>query len=530
MDVPRLIDELSRAEAYPFPVTDIEVRQTHISVVFLTERFVYKVKKPVDLGFLDFTTLQRRRHFCHEEVRLNRRLAPEVYLGVVPVVESSGGRLEVEGEGRAVAHAVKMKRLPDDATLLERLERDALQADDLRALGRRIAAFHEDTASRPEIDAFGRFEVVAGNARENLEQVEPHVGTALSRDVHDRLSDILERRLEELRELIEERAARHVPRDTHGDLHLDHVYLFPDRTPPRDLVVIDCIEFNERFRYADPVADMAFLAMDLARHGRRDLARAFAEAYFDSVQDDDGPELLPFYMAYRAAVRGKVEAMASREEEIPEAQRRKAVRAARAHWMLALSELEPPPRRPGLALVAGLPGTGKSTVAEGLARRAGFRVVSSDEVRKELAGLAPGASAEAGFGEGLYTGEWNDRTYAECLRRARAMIFEGERVIVDASFREASRRRTFLDAADSWGVRSALLVCTASPDVVRGRLARRRGGASDADWSIYLRAAEAWETAEPEATGRAPRSVATDGSVEESVESAWARLREAGLA
>ena len=173
-----------------------------------------------------------------------------------------------------------------------------------------------------------------------------------------------------------------MPRDTHGDLHLDHVYLFPDRAPPADLVIIDCIEFNERFRFADPVADMAFLVMDLAFHGRRDLARAFADAYFRASGDEEGRALLPFYTAYRAAVRGKVEGMELAEREVPEAERAAALVRARAHWLLALGELEEPGRRPCLVLVGGLPGTGKSTLARGLAEQAGFTVIRSDLVRR----------------------------------------------------------------------------------------------------------------------------------------------------
>src|SRR5205823_5555327 len=171
------------------------------------------------------------------------------------------------------------------------------------------------------VAAFGRFEVVAGNARENFQQARPQVGQTLSEAVWQRSQAYTERELDRLRPLIDGRAERLVPRDTHGDLHLDHVYLFPERAPPRDLAVIDCIEFNERFRYADPVADMAFLAMDLLFHGRRDLARAFTEAYFRAGNDEEGRALVPFYTAYRAAVRGKVEGFKLAEQEIPEPER-----------------------------------------------------------------------------------------------------------------------------------------------------------------------------------------------------------------
>jgi aminoglycoside phosphotransferase family enzyme len=326
MELTALIEALSDAAAYRHPAAKVEVRHTHISVVFLAGRYAYKVKKPVNLGFLDFSTLDRRRHFCGEEVRLNRRLAPRVYLGVVPLTRTATG-VQVEGRGEAVEWAVKMKRLPEEATLQKRLQRGQLEAGSLRVLARKVAPFHAQAEAGAHISAFGRFEVVARNARENLDQVAPQVGTTLSQAVFDRLRGLTEEALVSLRPLIESRAAQGVPRDTHGDLHLDHVYLFPDKTPPADLVIIDCIEFNERFRFADPVSDMAFLVMDLRFHGRPDLARQFSDEYFQASGDEEGRALLPFYVAYRAAVRGKVEGFELLEQEIPQAERSAALRA-----------------------------------------------------------------------------------------------------------------------------------------------------------------------------------------------------------
>ncbi|MDH3205169.1 MAG: AAA family ATPase [Gemmatimonadota bacterium] len=527
-DVSRLIDGLSRPEAYPHAATGLEIRQTHISVVALAGPYAYKVKKPVDLGFLDFTTLEKRLHFCREEVRLNRRLAPQVYLGVVPLVQSDAG-LVVDGEGAPVEYAVKMERLPEDATLLERLKRDGLTREILGSLGRRVAAFHAGAAGGPEVDRYGRWEVVAANARENLDQSRPRVGECLSGPVFDRIGSCLEEQLKTLRPLIEARARAHTPRDTHGDLHLEHVYLFPDQAPPRDLVAIDCIEFNERFRYADPVADMAFLAMDLVFRGRRDLAEAFIDAYFREADDPHGLRLIPFYVSYRAAVRGKVAGLVSEKGEVPAEERRAAVDRARGYWLLALSELEEPERRPCLVLAGGLPGTGKTTLAQQLANEARFEIVSSDRVRKELAGLAPEMSALAPFGEGIYTPEWDDRTYAACLEQALSLLFLGKRVIVDASFREIGRRRTLLAAGIASGVRSLFLHCTATPGTVQARLTGRRGGASDAGWDVYRAAAGAWEDEENEEPPWTVRTVSTDGPVDQVRHAALGHLRELGL-
>lgn len=329
-----LIAALARPEAYPHPVDAVTVHQTHISAVFLAGPFAYKVKKPVEMGFLDFRTLDRRRHFCAEEVRLNRRLAPSVYLGVVPVTRT-GDRIVVDGTGDVVEWAVQMRRLPEEASLLALLTSNAISVPQIEAVARRLAAFHRGAARGEAIAAAGRFAVIAANARENFAQARPCVGLTVTAERFAALERLTEDALTRLRPLIERRAAAGVPCETHGDLRTDHVYLFPDAAPPDDVVVIDCIEFNERFRHADPVADLAFLVMDLTFHDRRDLADALADAWFTAADDAEGRPLLPFYAAYRAMVRGKVEGFALGESEIPRVERFADLHRARAHWQLA---------------------------------------------------------------------------------------------------------------------------------------------------------------------------------------------------
>jgi aminoglycoside phosphotransferase family enzyme/predicted kinase len=523
MELQPLIDALSDPAAYPEPVDRVEVRQTHISAVFLAGHHVYKVKKPVNLGFLDFSTLERRRHFCAEEVRLNRRLAGPVYQGVVPVTRS-GPRLTFEGQGEPVEWAVKMERLPAEATLSSVLRHGDVTPEQVEALARRLASFHAAAEAGPAVTACATFEAVARNARDNFTQSAGQVGDTIRPAVLDRLRRLTEEALARLHPLIDSRAARGVPRDTHGDLHLDHVYLFPGRPPPRDLVIIDCIEFDERFRYADPVADMAFLVMDLVGHGRRDLARAFADAYFQAADDQEGRALLPFYTAYRAAVRAKVEGLQLAEKEVSEADRGRARAGARAHWLLALGELEEPGRRPALVLVGGLPGTGKSTLARNLAEHADLTVIRSDVVRKELAGAGPSSAGQGG----LYSPARTEHTYRECLRRAEERLFAGRRVLVDATFREERWRRDFLDAAAGWSVPSVLLLCEASSETARARLAGRQGDASDADWAVRQQLADQWEEPGPLTRPRL-RAVATEGSPGQPLAQGLSALRDLGL-
>jgi uncharacterized protein len=333
-----LIPALSDPRLYSGPVEMVEVRQTHSSVVFLAGNRVYKIKKPVNLGFLDFSTLDKRRHDCEEEVRLNRRLAPRVYRRVVGI-RRDGDSLRLGGNGDVVEWAVEMERLPDEATLLARLQHNAVEPGQIEELARRIADFHRGADRGPHIAACGRFEVVAGNTMDNFLQSRVQIGTTIDADDFATLVRLTETALANYHTLIESRADHGIPCDTHGDLHLDHVYLFPEQTPPDDIVIIDCIEFTERYRYADPVADVAFLVMDLLFHGRADLAQVLKCMYFWWDRDVDGETLLPFYTAYRACVRAKVEGMKALESEVHEAERAEAVRRSRGHWKLALEVL-----------------------------------------------------------------------------------------------------------------------------------------------------------------------------------------------
>ena len=494
MKLARLIEHLSDPRGYPSSPTTVEVHQTHISVVFVTDSFAYKIKKPVALDFLDYSTVEKRRHWCDEEVRLNRRLAPRIYLGVVPIAQD-GPSVRVEGTGPVVEWAVKMQRLPAEASLSSLVERDDLSRDTVEFLARRIAGFHRHAERDGSIARFGRFDVVGRNARENLEQSTSQVDATVSRPVFERLRELTEETLARHHALIEERADRGVPCDGHGDIRMDHVYLFPESGPSDDLAIVDCIEFNLRFRAADPVADMAFLVMDLIRHGRRDLAYSFRDAYLAHAGDDQGARLVPFYVAYRAAVRAKVNGIKANASELSAAERTKAMNDARAQWLLALGAIEVSRKRPGLVLIAGLPGTGKSTLARALASHAGFEVIRSDQVRKELAHANGGAESQSDddYASGIYTPEWNERTYRECLSRAEAALLNGQRVIVDASFREEAQRRRFLEMATHWCVPVSLLICQADATLVKTRLETRRNDVSDADWAIYQEAARAWE-------------------------------------
>jgi len=524
-DTDALIGELRDPAAYAQGVDRVEVIQTHISVVFLVGESAYKIKKPVDLGFVDYSTLARRKACCEAEVELNRRLAPGVYRGVVPIVREGGG-LRMAGAGEAVEYAVHMRRLPEDRTLAALLRAGGVTPDLLRELAARVAAFHAAARHGPDVARWGAWSVVAGNCRENFEQVAAHVGETVSRPVFEELRALTEEALLVRRDEIEPRVAEDRIRDCHGDLRLEHVYWFPEAEAPADLLVVDCIEFNERFRYSDPVADVAFLVMELLREGVRDLAEAFVDAYFEASGDSAGRRLIPLYVAYRAVVRGKVLGFKATESEVPREERVRARDRARGHFLLALGALAPPAARPCLLVLSGLPASGKSHLAEQLRETAGFVWIRSDVVRKELAGLEPARSAKAAFGQGLYAPEWSERVYAECLARAGQALFEGRRVLVDACFASEERRGAFLAAARTWGVRGRVVLLETEPERVAARLAARAGDASDADWAVYERMGAAWEPLGPRTRDAA---IVLDGGSTSVLGECEAALRQAGL-
>ncbi|MBL8862947.1 MAG: AAA family ATPase [Planctomycetes bacterium] len=514
-----LCDPALRPPGAPAP----SVVHTHASAVVIDGDDVYKLKKPVDLGFLDYSTVERRWAMCHAEVELNRRLAPGVYLGVVPITQRAG-RARIGGAGEPIEHAVHMRRLPDEATLAAHVARGPVEGAVMQRIAGTIARFHAAARHGPDVARWATCAAVRANCLDNFAALAGHAGTVAPLEEFLRLELETKAEIEAQHARIERRAAAGLPCETHGDLRLEHVYLLDDG----ELAIIDCIEFSPRFACADPVADTAFLAMDLCAHGAWPEARVFLDAYFEASGDHDGRALVPLYVAYRSTVRAKVRALQAVGADIPAEHRARALQLARAHVQLAVGELAEPGERPCLVLVGGLPGTGKSVLSAGLAAASGFTWLRADAIRKELAGMDPLASGQSAVRSGIYTPAWNDRTYGECLDRAKDLLFAGRRVLIDASFKEERRRRACLEAAREWGVPALFLVCDSEPHLVRERLAGRTGDPSDADWTVYEHVRSTWDPPGPRMATCLVR-IDTSGSREQSLERALAGLTAAGL-
>ncbi len=486
-----LMRDLARPEAWPHAPDSIEVIQTHASVVFLAGDRALKIKKPVDLGFLDFSTRPARAAACEAEVILNRRLAPRTYRGVVAVRRAPRGGLTVvfEEPRDEDEPAVLMVRLPADRTLASLLKVGGVTDDLARRIGRRLAAFHDSAEGGPDVRRACAFDRVARVVRENLAEAATLASAVLDAGLHHRISGALERELGAREALLSGRAARGIGREGHGDLRLDHVYVL-DEPPPDDIVVVDCVEFSAAFRRSDPVGDIAALVMEFGFEGRADIGDALFEAWADARGDAEGAALLPLFVAHRHVVRGKVRGIEAREAEVPEAARVRAAARGRAHFLGALSALAGPHERPALVLACGLPGSGKSTVARALAREANIERVSSDETRKALAAAPDGAG---GLPADLYSREWTDRTYGECLARSRALLLSGQRVIVDASFHDGARRAPFRELARELRVPCLVIELVVSDAEAIRRLAARVNDASDADADVRRAMTAAWQ-------------------------------------
>src|SRR5258708_38453033 len=382
IDFTTMLNKLTQPEAFQDTVSNgdwfqkgphgdhehITVIQTHASAVVLTANRVYKLKKPKDFGFFDYSSPALRRHFCGQEVRINTRLAPNVYLGVAPVLLDTNGQLrfgstlspddvpspgtELVG-GTIVDYAVVMVRLSDEATLASRVQAGRISFPHLQEVARHVAAFHTTTQTDEHIASYGGLDVISGNSEENFEQMRPYTGLTLETDSYNRITTFVRRFISERSRLFQSRMHEGRIRDCHGDLRLQHVYILEQQGAPDRIDILDGIEFNDRFRYGDVAAEVAFLIMELDAASRADLTKVFVDSYITATGDETIRELLTFYSCYRACVRGKVLSFQLNEPEVSTTQRELARQQARALFSLA-ADYAAGPTRPQVIMVGGL--------------------------------------------------------------------------------------------------------------------------------------------------------------------------------
>ncbi len=466
-----LVRALQNPALYDHPVRGFQLVETHISSVLLTGDYAYKLKKPLDLGFLDFSTLARRRHFCHEELRLNRRLAPQIYLEVLPIT-GTPEHPRFGRPGEAFEYAVKMRQFPQEAQLDRVLARGGLKPAHIDQLAQTLADFHARIAVAGVDTPYGTPEAAYFPMGQNFDQIRPLVSPAFHPQL-ERLQCWSEQARDRLKKLLAARKRDGFVRECHGDVHLANLALLDEQ-----VVIFDCLEFNDNLRWIDVMNEVAFTVMDLDDRSQPLLARRFLNGYLERSGDYAGLALLRFYQVYRALVRAKVSVIRLGQAGLSDAERKQIESRYRGYADLA--ERYTRPATPALLIAHGLSGSGKSTLTQPLVERLGAVRVRSDVERKRLHGLDALARSGSALDAGLYTADAGARTYERLAAIARAAIAAGHSTILDATFLKRAQREKMCALADELRAPFLILAFTASETTLRERVALRERAGADA--------------------------------------------------
>lgn len=466
---------LLKKEAYSEDIRYIKLLQTHISWVFLTGKYAYKVKKPVNFGFLDYSTLEKRRFFCFKEVELNRRLSPDIYIGVVPIKDNNGN-ITIGGKGKIIDYAVKMIEMPQEKMMDELLEKNKVSKEIIEKIAYIISNFHQKAERNTDIDKFGEIRTIKNNTDENFMQTKDYIDNLITRHQYDALFKYTDDFYKENKDLFAKRIKQGRICDCHGDLYSKNICVMDN------IYIYDCIEFNDRFRYSDTASDVAFLAMDLDFHNEKELSQYFISSYAGFSHDCNLSSIVPFYKIYRAYVRGKVHAFQSNDE------------TSRQYFDLSYSYI-PKKYKPTLFCIMGLTGTGKTTISEELAKRLNSLIFHSDYVRKELLSISPYKKELVSYNEGIYASQATEKTYTEMIKRAKNALKQGQNVILDATYREKKKRKTVQNELAKLGIEPIFVETICKEKEIKERLKKREKEktVSDGRWEIYVKQKEEFE-------------------------------------
>jgi len=468
-NLPPVIQEMLKPGFYPHPVQEpIKLIQTHVSYVLLTGNYAYKLKKAVNFGFLDYSTLELREHFCRQELEMNKRGAAEIYLEVLPITQTDN-QLELGGSGEAVEYTLKMCQFPQDNLLINLFQQGKLTKEMVEDLGRLVAQFHSKCPTNDYILSFGEVGQVRQAFDENYEQTAKYIGLAQTQAQFDATKEFTDNFFATKQEVLASRVNNRWIRECHGDLHLGNICLWHDK-----ILLFDCIEFNEPFRFVDVMYDVAYGVMNFLVGSRPDLANAYLNTYLEESGDWEGLQVLPLYVSRQAYVRAKITSFLLDDSGVPAADKEQAKVTASQYYKMAsdCSKLG----QGSLIIMSGVSGSGKSTVAKKIAHQSNAIHVRSDAVRKHLAGVS---LSERG-GEDLYTSEMTEKTYSRLLELGVLLASAGYSVILDAKYDRQSLRKPVIAAAEKHHLPLQILHCTAPEEILRDRLNSRTGDVSDA--------------------------------------------------
>ena len=474
---PHPIAALLKADSFEHPVDDIKLVETHISWVILTGQFAYKIKKPVDLGFVDFSSLEKRRFYCEEEVRLNRRLAPDIYLEVVPITRSPGNSPLMNGKVNAIEYAVKMMQFPWEAQLDRILDRNELKPFHLDAFAQIIAIFHKTAQRAATETAYGDLEHLSQPVYENFSQIRDNVSDKTLLQTLVTLETRSHEDIHRLEAVFDQRKADGFIRECHGDVHLRNMAWVRDKP-----LVFDCIEFNPNLRWIDVISEIAFLVMDLEKRKQSELAYRFLNAYLERSGDYHGLFLLTCYLTYRTLVRAKVEAILSGQSHVPPKEQATAYQSFQDYLELAVQYNQGRPLH--LIITHGLSGSGKTTLTQRLIEQLGAIRIRSDVERKRLFGLKAEDNGRAKIQKDIYNEDASQRTYSKLVELADHALEGGYPVIIDAACLKAEQRARFQALASIKRIPYTILEFSFSEATLRHRIKNRTHGASDADLTV----------------------------------------------
>lgn len=465
-----LISFLQLSEVYPHKPNSVTHVQTHISHVFMASPYVYKFKKTVDFGFLDYSSLDKRKKFCHREIELNRRLSDDIYLGVVSVLEEDGSFQivdEVLESDSVIEYAVKMKQMPEEYFLHSYLEDGTLKKSHLDRVADKLADFYNKQQPDEQVLQYGEIERIKINTDENFEQTKEFVDQTIDDNMYRAIRYFTNQYFEQRSVLFEQRVHQKRIVDGHGDLHLEHIHISPEKVQ-----IYDCIEFNDRFRYGDLAADLAFLAMDLDFNNCWQEERYFIDQMVAKLDDPDLLELIDFYKCYRAYVKGKVKSLQSGEDEMPQADREKAAQTGSQYFDLSL-RYALLGSKPIVLIFMGGVGTGKTTLAKHFEQKFSIDRFSSDRIRKSMVGVALQKRTPEEQREKLYSKSMSERTYQTLVEKMEACIKEGKSVIMDATFSSSSSREKLVQRFRELDIDYLFVETTAPDSVIKSRLKKR---------------------------------------------------------
>ncbi|GMR18562.1 MAG: bifunctional aminoglycoside phosphotransferase/ATP-binding protein [Gammaproteobacteria bacterium] len=471
-------------EVYDHSVESIELIETHISWVLLTGNFAYKIKKPVNFGFLDFSTLEKRHTYCEQELRLNRRLAPAIYVDVV-AISGSQDKPVISAKGEGFEYAVKMVQFPQSSQLDHMLAAGELGVDHMDAIARMVAGFHQTIQIADDSMNYGGKDAVYQPVEENFIQINEHLNTGPFADSLNKLRQWSRSEFVKLEPMFAQRKQDGFIRECHGDMHLRNLVWLDSRP-----MAFDCIEFNPALRWIDVISEVAFLVMDLQDRQQHPLANRFLSAYLEVTGDYAGLSVLPFYLCYRALVRAKVDALYLEQKKFTKEERGQSLAELRSYLELASGYTQPP--APKLIIMRGVSASGKSTVSQTLVDVLGAIRLRSDIERKRLFDIALTDSVSNGIDEGIYSIQASQQTYAKLAALASEVIRAGYSVIVDATFMKHEQREPFQTLAGRLGIPYIIVEITAPAGVLRQRIVERKHDVSDAGRGVLEHQLSNW--------------------------------------